>query len=115
VTENKKTVVKYMEGFEAGDHGQILSCLTDDVVWLIPGMFRKVGKKEFETEIENENFTGRPTITISRLTEENDIVMAEGNVICKMKSGGLLDAMFCDVFEFQNGKVKQLTSYLINK
>ena len=115
MTQNKQTVEKYMEGFRTSDHQMILSCLTDDVVWEMPGVYTHVGKKAFDSEIENENFEGSPTIQIFRLVEENDVVIAEGAVQCKMKNGNLLDAVFCDVFQMQNGKIKYLTSYLMTK
>ena len=115
MTTNKQTISKYMEGFMASDHDKILSCLTDDVSWHIPGMFNVQGKKAFDKEIENENFVGSPTIEITRMVEENDIVVAEGGVQCKMKNGSMLDVLFCDVFHMQDGKIKHLTSYLMNK
>jgi uncharacterized protein len=62
VTENKTTVEKYIDGFRKSDHEQILSCLTDDVEWDIPGMFHAVGKEAFDKEIENEAFVGSPTL-----------------------------------------------------
>lgn len=99
----------------AGDHEKILSCLTDDVTWFIPGMFDISGKEAFDKEIGNENFVGKPIIEIIRMVEEDDIVIAEGSVKCEMKNGGWLDALFCDVFHMQNGKIKHLTSYLMNK
>jgi ketosteroid isomerase-like protein len=110
---NKKVIEKYIDGFNKSDHEQILSCLTDDVIWEMPGLFYKVGKQEFDNEIENDAFEGSPTVSIIRLIEEGDIVVAEGSVKSKMKNGGLLDAMFCDVFHFNNGKIKQLTGYLM--
>ena len=112
---NKQTVETYMEGFRVSDHEKVLSCLTDDVVWEMPGFFRKQGKAEFDGEIENENFVGSPEITLIRLVEEGNIVIAEGEVQGKMKNGGILDALFCDVFHFRDGKIKQLTTYLMNK
>lgn len=115
MSKNKRTVTTYIEGFRGGDHDKILSCLTDDVVWNIPGMFYKTGKQAFNEEIENEAFVGSPDITITRMTEENDIVVAEGTVQSRRKDGGLLDAVFCDVFEMEKGKIKQLTSYLMEK
>jgi ketosteroid isomerase-like protein len=33
MTENKRTLERYMDGFNKGDHEQILSCLADDIVW----------------------------------------------------------------------------------
>jgi ketosteroid isomerase-like protein len=112
---NKKVIETYMDGFSKGDHSQILSCLTDDVVWEMTGLFHKVGKEEFDKEIENDAFVGKPTILLIRMIEEGNIIVAEGSVTCEMKAGGLLDAMFCDVFHFENGKIKKLTGYLMQK
>lgn len=104
-----------MEGFRTGNHEKILSCLTDDIVWEMPGIYRHVGKHEFDKEIENENFIGSPSIQIIKLIEEDNVVIAEGAVQGKMKNGNTLDAVFCDVFVMENGKIKQLTSYLMSK
>ena len=113
---SKKQVIEiYMDGFNKSDHTQILSCLTDDVVWEMPGFFYKTGKVEFDGEIENDAFVGSPTITVIRMIEEGNIVVAEGSVTGKMKNGGLLDAVFCDVFHFENDKICKLTSYLMNR
>jgi uncharacterized protein len=113
MSSNKITVEKYIDGFNTGDHGQILSCLTDDVEWLMPGAFHLTGKDAFDKEIENEAFTGCPIVTISRMIEENDVVMAEGTVRSTWKDGRAFNAVFSDVFEMQNAKIKRLITYLI--
>jgi ketosteroid isomerase-like protein len=113
MTENKTTVETYIDGFRKSDHEQILSCLTDDVEWDIPGMFHAVGKEEFDKEIENEAFVGSPTLTITRMTEENDVVVAEGTVRVQKREGGFLNAVVCDAFTMRNGKIKHLISYLM--
>lgn len=113
MSRNKQTVQQYMESFARSDHAAILSCLTDDVEWLIPGMFHRTGKAAFDEEIENEAFVGSPTIKVARMTEENDVVVAEGSVRSARKDGGVLSAVFCDVFEMEDGKIKRLTSYLM--
>ncbi|UUF16737.1 MULTISPECIES: nuclear transport factor 2 family protein [Flavobacterium] len=115
MTPNKQTVNEYMAAFMVSDHERILSCLTDDVIWEMPGIYQHVGKEAFDKEIENDNFVGSPTIQIIKLIEENDIVIAEGAVQGNMKNGNKLDAVFCDVFEMENGKIKKLTSYLMSK
>lgn len=112
MTANKTTVLKYMDGFNQSDHAMILSCLTDDVVWDMPGGFHLVGKAAFDAEIENPAFVGRPAITIIRMVEEGDVVVAEGAVRANRADGGVLDAVFCDVFLMRQAKIKQLTSYL---
>lgn len=113
MSPNKQTVQKYMDAFARSDHAGVLSCLTDDVEWLIQGAFRITGKNAFDKEIENPAFVGSPTITITRMTEEADVVVAEGGVRCARKDGGLLNAVFCDVFVMQGARIRHLTSYLM--
>ena len=113
MTENKRTVEQYMDGFRKSDHEQVLSCLTDDVEWEVPGLFHAVGKIDFDKNIEDDAFVGSPMITITRMVEENDVVIAEGAVRVKKRDGNLLNAVFCDVFAMNKGRIKRLTSYLI--
>jgi uncharacterized protein len=115
MTQNKKTVDRYMQGFRTGNHEEILACLTDDVEWLIPGGFHVHGKAAFENEIENDAFTGLPEIEVVRMIEENDVVVAEGFVLARPRDGGTLLLAMCDVFEMRSGKIRKLTSYLMEK
>lgn len=113
MSEQKRIVERYMEGFRSTDHEQILSCLTADVIWELPGYYRHEGIEAFDREIENPNADGHPVIELIRLVEEGNIVVAEGTVKATMKDGSLLDAVFCDVFHFRKNKIRQLTSYLM--
>jgi uncharacterized protein len=113
MSRNKQTVQKYMDAFTESDHAEILSCLTDDVEWVMPGAFHLTGKGAFDKEIENDAFVGSPTITVTRMTEEDDVVVAEGSVRCARRDGGFLNAVFCDVFVMQDAKIRHLTSYLM--
>ena len=112
MSENKKTVEKYMVAFSRTDHKEILSCLTEDVEWIIPGYVHRKGKAEFDQEIENDQNDGSPNITVTRLVEENNVVVAEGKVSQKLKNGGEVNLVFCDVFEMKDAKIKKLISYL---
>jgi uncharacterized protein len=114
MSSNKNTVQKYIDGFNNSDHDQILSCLTDDIEWLMPGYFQLRGKDAFDKEIENDAFTGSPIVKITRMVEENDVVVAEGIVRVAWKAGGFLNAVFCDVFEMEEAKIKRLTTYQVN-
>jgi uncharacterized protein len=113
MTRNQETINRYIDGFNRSDHAQILSCLTEDVEWLMPGGFHLHGKEAFDQEIENEAFTGSPLVKITRMIEEADVVVAEGTVRAARKEGGFLNAIFCDVFEMENGRIRRLVSYLV--
>ena len=111
---NKQTVRAYMDAYARWDHVAILACLTDDVEWIVPGAFRLSGKRAFDGEIENPYAAGPPHITVSRLTEEAGVVVAEGSVRNEMKDGSIISLLFCDVFEMQEeAHIRRLTAYLV--
>lgn len=52
-------------------------------------------------------------ITVTRMTEEDDVVVAEGFVRTQQTDGMMLNLAFCDVFEMRGGKIRRLVSYLM--
>ena len=115
MTEKKRVVERYIEGFRAGDHEVILGCLTDDVVWEMPPYFKLSGRSAFDDAIENDASPGRPDIQLTRLIEEGDVVVAEGAVQAALKNGGRIDALFCDVFHFRGDRICRLVTYQVDR
>jgi ketosteroid isomerase-like protein len=113
MSKNKQTVQEYMDAFTVTDHARVLACLTDDVEWVIPGAFHVKGKAAFDNEIEGEGFVESPSIVLTRMMEENDVVVAEGTVRTTTKGGDVLNLAFCDVFEMRDGLIRRLTSYVV--
>lgn len=113
MSARKDVVDRYMEGFRRSDHEQILACLTDDVVWDLPGYTHLQGKPAFDKEIENEDFIGSPTLTVDRVVEEADTVVAIGVGKTTHKSGDTLRFAFCDVFTFSGDLVCRVESYVV--
>jgi len=111
VSTRKGIVEKYIEGFCRSDHAQILSCLTDDVVWELHGCKTLQGKEAFDAEIENDGFEGSPTLTIDRLIEEGDSVVATGGGSVDQRGGDRLTFVFCEVFTFAGDAVSRLDTY----
>lgn len=109
----KPVVEEYMSAFRTTDHGRVLACLTDDVIWEMPGFFYHEGKAAFDKEIENPQADGHPDIQVTRLIEEGSTVVAEGTVKARLKGGNKIDAVFCDVFHFRENKICKLTTYLM--
>ena len=114
-SHRKQAVRAYIDGFRTGDHEAILAVLTDDVEWEMPGFIDITGKKAFDREIENDAFVGHPKLTIERLVEEGDVVVAVGAVEAARKDGGTLRAVFADVFHFRGDKIRRLETYQMDK
>lgn len=70
-------------------------------------------KRAVETHRADEAFVGRPATTTTRMTEENDVVVAEGSVRVERRAGGFLRGVFCDVFEMRGGKIRRLITYFV--
>ena len=113
MSRNKQTIERYMRAFEDGDRDAVLDCLTDDVEWILPGFRELQGKPAFRAEIDNPDFEGKPEITVTRLVEEGEVVVAEGAVRTRRRGGESLSLVYCDVFEMRDAKIRRLTSYLV--
>lgn len=114
MSENKRTVEAYMKAYARDDRAAVLDCLTDDVVWDLPGAFHLTGKAAFEGEMREHAVPGYPVIAVDRLTEENGVVAAEGTVRAKHSpEGPEVLLAYCDIFEMRGGKIARLISYLM--
>lgn len=113
MSRNKDTVSRYMDAYGRSDHAAVLDCLTADVEWVVPGAFRLKGKDAFEREMNNPAFSGKQTLSVSRLIEESNVVVAEGHVESAMRDGTPVALDFCDIFEMRDGRIARLISYLV--
>ena len=106
-------VERYCDGFRQGDHAMVLGCLTDDVVWDLPGHRHLEGKEAFDGEIENPAFSGHPTLHIDRLVEQGDVVVAIGDGHGRRADGTAHAFAFCDVFTFRGELIARVESYVV--
>ena len=113
MSHNKQTVQTFLDAFTKSDVAVILSCLTDDIEWSIPGASPVTGKPAFAKQIDPGAIIGNPAINVSRMTEEHNVVVAEGSIRCTRKDGSFRNTLFCDVFVMQDAKIKHLTAYLM--
>jgi ketosteroid isomerase-like protein len=111
VCPRKAIVNKYIEGFRRTNHAQTLSCLTDDIVWVLHGYKTVRGKQAFDAEIENDAFEGSPTINLERLVEEGDSVAVTGNGSVAKKGGQVMTFAFSELFTFSGDLVSRLDTY----
>ena len=111
MSTRKAVIEKYIDGFRCADHGQILSCLADDVVWVLHGYKTLRGKQAFDAEIGNEAFEGHPIINLEHLIEEGDCIAVTGRGTATKKSGEQMSFVFAEVFMFSGDLVSRLDTY----
>jgi uncharacterized protein len=106
-------VERYMAAYDLHDVEGVLALLSEDVEWEAPGAFRLRGREGFAREMANPAYVHPPDITVTRLIAEGDVVVAEGRVRTIAREGGEVHIAFCDVFELESGRIRRLTSYLM--
>lgn len=110
---NKRTVERYLDGFRRLDHEQILSCLTDDVVWTVFGAFRLEGKEAYDAAIEDPAFVGAPELEVVRMVEEADTVMAELRGSVRRDDGTLMRMAMGEVFVMRDGLICERRAFVV--
>jgi len=110
VSANKKLIENYLT---TRDRSKAAPLLADDVEWIEwgdgvpPTGVRTRGKAAF---IQNFG-TDELRCEIGRLTEEGNVVVAEGTVTVHKKHGQKLRVQFVNIFELEAGKIKRLNSF----
>jgi uncharacterized protein len=112
-SRNKQTVERYLEGFRRTDHKQILSCLTDDIVWTVFGAFRLRGKEAYDAAIEGPGFVGSPELHVVRMVEEGDTVMAELTGSALREDGTTMRMAMGEVFVFRDGLICERRAFVV--
>jgi ketosteroid isomerase-like protein len=109
MSQNKKLI----ESLGSTERSKLGLHLADDVEWVewadgVPptGAITR-GKAAFIQNYGNDQVRSQ----ITRMTEENNVVVAEGTVQITKKDGHTFAVRFCDIYEFENGKVKRKTSF----
>jgi uncharacterized protein len=115
MSSNKKVVETYQASLGNLDWAAVASCLTEDVErveWAdgFPSSGVPVrGKAAVIKELEAPR---KFRIHATRMTEENNVVVAECVVRVPLEKGGHFVGRALSVYELENGKIKRMTSFV---
>ena len=111
--KNSTIVEKINAAFEDGNTELFLDHCTEDVVWTMVGEGSFEGKaavREFLAPMEG---CSPPQFTVDRIIESGDDVVCFGDMLMKDEGGTDVNHSFCDVYQFQNGLVRQLRTFMV--
>jgi ketosteroid isomerase-like protein len=111
LSPRKRVVERYLDGFRTGDHEQVLSCLTDDIVWTVYGHFRLEGKGAYDAAIDGPG--GLPSLEVVRMVEEGDVVMAEIHGRAPQPDGSSMRMVMGEVFVFRGELICERRAFLV--
>lgn len=95
------------------DKSKLAPLLAEDVEWVewgdgVPptGVITR-GKEAFIRNYGDDELRDE----VTRLTAENDVVVAEGTAHVTKKDGRTFSVRYCNIFELKDGKIKRKTSF----
>ena len=110
MSPNKKLIETYLA---TTDKSKLGALLADDVEWVewvdgVPASGAVTrGKKAYIKNYGDDELRGE----VHRLTEENNVVVAEGTTHVTKKDGHSLSVRYVDIFELENGKIRRKSSF----
>ena len=113
MTQNNKTIlIKANEAVSKGDYEGFLEYCTEDTKWIFVGDQVLEGKKEVRKWMLTE-YIEPPKFDVKNLIAENDYVTALGQITLIDNKGAGVMYWYCDVWKFRDGKMAELTAFVI--
>jgi predicted SnoaL-like aldol condensation-catalyzing enzyme len=111
---NTKILLEANQLVRDGKYEDYLCYLTEDSKWEFVGERTLVGKDAVRQYIR-EFYLAPPIFDMERSIEEGDLVTAAGNISLKNQDGSYSHYSYCDIWRFDNGKLAEVTAYVIEK
>jgi uncharacterized protein len=108
-------IKKLSEEFSRGNFPATYNYFANDIEWKIIGDKMISGKENaiaFCTKMMTE--IGSSTLNNINVIAEDNCVAIEGNCYFTNEEGKAAAVEYCDVFRFEEGQIKTITSYLVS-
>ena len=112
---NLETIQHVTDAFDNNDIDALLPHLTDDVEWVMTGDRTVKGKEEMNKMMEDMSQVTLISSTKHHRIMDGDCAVVDGEVMCKTKDGKIIEMFYCDIYELENGKVKKMIMYTVDK
>lgn len=108
-----RIVKEINEAFANGDVGSFDRYLAEDTRWQIIGISTITGKTNIMNSLGKNDLQEVPFVTAKEFTLEGSSIIVESRGQATRKSGSTYDAVYRDVYILENGKIRELTTYVI--
>jgi ketosteroid isomerase-like protein len=109
----KEIIEKINASFTEGNTEGFLEYCNDDLKWSIAGDQTVEGKEAVRTFMGQMEGCEPPVFTVDALVTDDQHAVLHGDMTMKDKEGKTSSYRYCDFYRFENDKVAELTSYIV--
>lgn len=110
--ETKELFEKVLATFDNNDSDGLLALVTEDFEWDMVGDQVVKGKKELEKMFSETDTPAKMIGTTKELQIiDNHKAACKGIVTMESKDGKVSEQYYCDLYEFEGGKLKKMTTF----
>jgi uncharacterized protein (TIGR02246 family) len=109
---NKSILEQANAAIRAGDYEGFLAYCTDDTHWTFVGGQTLRGKEAVRRWMATA-YAQPPRFVVQHLIAEDEFVTALGSITLPDKKGQAVEHAYCDVWRFREGKMAELTAFVI--
>ncbi len=112
---NKEITLQVADAFTRSDVDTILNYFADAIEWHMLGDKVYQGKETIKQMFTGDSSMKIITCTQDHVIAEGDTVAIDGYVECTGKDEKMIHMYYCDLYELEDGKVKKMISYTVDK
>ncbi len=112
---NKSIVQDINDAFSTNEIGRFLDHCSDQIVWTMvdkPSLHGKQAIRDFMDSMSEP--VAPPKMYLNRIIAEGNMVAADGGMEMKNADGSDYRGAFCDIYQFKDGKIEELISYIVD-
>lgn len=115
MSESNKAILETANAaISKGDYEGFLSHCAEDTHWNFVGDIKLQGKEEVRQWMA-ENYKEPPKFRANNMVADDRFVVAIGEITIKDEDGNEVENSYCDVWEFEDGKMVGLRAFVIPK
>ena len=111
--KNVEIVNKINDAFSANDVEGFLEHCSDSVSWTMVGDRTVNGKDEVRRFMSEMEGAEPPVFGVDQMIANDDSVVCYGGMTMKDGKGQTSDWTYCDIYHFADGKVAEMSSFVI--
>lgn len=113
-SKNKEIIERIYKEYCKSNKKFYLDFLSDDVSWKIVGMPEIKGKINFLKMMGDLDLKNFPASCVKNIIAEEEYVVVESIEKNISIYEEIINRAYCDIYYFKNGKINELTTYIID-